>query len=62
MNFGGSADLTQLTRGAQVQLKVTFPGADEGWPGPPLATAHGQAKIQSTAIRQPGKWGSASAI
>jgi len=26
VNFGGSADLTQLTTGAQVQLKVTFPG------------------------------------
>jgi hypothetical protein len=27
VNFGGSADLTQLTTGAQVQLKVTFPGS-----------------------------------
>lgn len=26
VNFGGSADLTQLTQGAQVQLKVSFPG------------------------------------
>ncbi len=26
VNFGGSADLTQLTQGAQVQLKVTLPG------------------------------------
>lgn len=26
VNFGGSADLTQLTSDAQVQLKVTFPG------------------------------------
>lgn len=26
VNFGGSADLTQLTKGAQVRLKVSFPG------------------------------------